>query len=172
MRFWRHFLVTVIATGALLADTGDAQLVVVTATGRIAPETRAFLLRRFAPIEVKAQRPEVLYREQPQLPTPVCAESSWYLFSPTGSLAGHGCIRDKRPAEAEREIRRAYVGVLAQRRPQRSANSEAIEAVIADAAAGQLPEARAKLKELEGRQLTPEEQKLVRRLRLYLGRAR
>ncbi|AFM13814.1 hypothetical protein [Turneriella parva] len=172
MRFSPRVFGLLIATVALSAETGDAQLVVVTATGRIAAETRAFLMRRFSPIELKAQKPEPFYREKPQLPTPVCAESSWYLFSPTGSLAGHGCISDKRPAEAEREIRRAYVGVLAQRRPQRSANSEAIEAVIADAAAGLLPEARAKLKEIEGRQLSAEEQKLVRRLRLYLGRAR
>ncbi len=156
----------------LAAETGDVPLVLASKTGRVAAETRAFLLRRFSPIEIRAIAPEKLYREQPHLPTPVCPDSVWYLFAPTGSLAGHGCIEQKRPAVSEREIRRAYVAVMAQRRPQRTANSDAIEAVIAAAAAGQMPEARAKLKELEGRQLSAEEQKLVRRLRLYLGRAR
>ena len=165
-------LLLFLSSAVLSAEPGDARLVIATPTGRLNPEVRAFLLRRFSPIELQAMTGEALYREKPQLPTPVCSESAWYLFSPTGSLGGHGCITNSRAADAEREIRRAYVGVLAQKRPQRTANSDAIEAVIAAAAAGQIPEARTKLKELEARKLSAEEEKLVRRLRLYLGRAR
>ncbi len=172
MKNWRCAIGVLLYATALAAETGDAELVLVSPTGRVTSEARGFLLRRFAPIEIKAKAPMGLYREQPHLPTPVCGDSVWYVFTPTGSLAGHGCIDQKRPAAAEREIRRAYVSVMAERRPQRTANSDAIEGVIAAAAAGQLPEARARLKELESRQLSAEEQKLVRRLRLYLGRAR
>lgn len=154
------------------AELGEARLVVAVLNGKLPAQTRAFLQRRLKGVAIDSLQASAQYQNMPHLPTPVCTDSVWYLFSATGSLVGHGCMSFTRPSEAEPEIRRALLADVSGRRPQKTSNSDAIEATIAAAAAGQLPEARSRLRELETRKLSAEEEKLVRRLRLHLGKAR
>ncbi len=166
------FIIVFAGSAALAAEPGAARLLLASTDGKLPGEIRAFLQRRLQGVDIESVRSGVLYQSSPQLPTPVCADAVWYLFSAEGSLTGHGCLIFKRATEAEPEIRRALLADAAGRRPQRTSNSDAIEAVLAAAAAGQLPEARSRLKALEGRKLSAEEEKLVRRLKLHLGKAR
>jgi hypothetical protein len=154
------------------AEPGEARLVVAVSNAKLPMRTRAFLQRRLKGVGIESLQAAEQYRNMPNLPTPICVDSVWYLFSATGSLVGHGCLSFTRAMEAEPEIRRALLADVSARRPQKTANSDAIDATIAAAAAGQLPEARSRLKDLETRKLSREEEKLVRRLRLHLGQAR
>lgn len=159
MRFYLIGFVLLVSLALMAQAPATQSLVLVSRDGRVSERSLQMLRRVLKDVEIARKSEKVYYAENPQLPQPVCAhELRFFLFDASRALTAFGCFNEHYPQPAVELMR------------QRFYDKDWLDAVLAQAAAGRYPQARALLEQNKDKPLDAGRRRQFEKIRDTLSR--